>query len=83
MKLQQALIRLGRRMRAAAAEATYADRRATALACSYDRLLPHPDDAPADYGEFLLRTSGPLLHEPSARRRAAGHPCGLPAGGGR
>jgi hypothetical protein len=26
--------------------------------------------APADYAEFLLRTSGPLRHEPSAVERA-------------
>ena len=28
--------------------------------------------APDTYGEFLARTSGPLLHEPSARRRSRG-----------
>ena len=35
-----------------------------------DRFVENPDAAPATYGEFLARTSGALLHEPSARKRA-------------
>ena len=30
------------------------------------------DQAPASYAEFLLRTSGTSVHEPSAARRARG-----------
>jgi len=36
-----------------------------------DRYLPDADQAPDDYQEFLFRTSGPLVREPSARRRLA------------
>jgi hypothetical protein len=39
---------------------------------AYDLHLPKPDAAPETYAEFLLRTGGPLLREPSARRRLAG-----------
>ena len=35
-----------------------------------DRYAAHPDAAPDTYSEFLARTSGMLLHEPSARKRA-------------
>ena len=35
-----------------------------------DRYVPHPGAAPDTYDEFLTRTSGVLLHEPSARKRA-------------
>ncbi|HET9974224.1 MAG TPA: hypothetical protein VFQ68_38735 [Streptosporangiaceae bacterium] len=34
--------------------------------------LDNRDKAPADYAEFLFRTSGALLHEPGAARRANG-----------
>ena len=34
-----------------------------------DRYVEHPDAAPDTYDEFLARTSGALLREPSARRR--------------
>jgi hypothetical protein len=37
-----------------------------------DRYVAHPGAAPGTYDEFLARTSGPLLHEPSARRRNRG-----------
>jgi hypothetical protein len=37
-----------------------------------DRYVANPGAAPATYDEFLARTSGPLLHEPSARRRSRG-----------
>ncbi len=35
------------------------------------RYLPDSGQAPDDYAEFLFRTSGSLIHEPSARRRLA------------
>jgi hypothetical protein len=34
-----------------------------------DRYVENPDAAPDTYHEFLARTSGMLLHEPSARKR--------------
>ena len=37
-----------------------------------DRFLPDSGQAPDDYAEFLFRTSGSLVHEPSARQRLAG-----------
>jgi hypothetical protein len=37
-----------------------------------DRYVADPDAAPATYDEFLARTVGLLLHEPSARRRSRG-----------
>ena len=37
-----------------------------------DRYVANPGAAPDTYDEFLARTSGPLLHEPSARRRNRG-----------
>jgi hypothetical protein len=35
-----------------------------------DRYVRNPDVAPDTYAEFLSRTSGVLLHEPTARKRA-------------
>lgn len=34
-----------------------------------DRYVENPGAAPETYDEFLARTSGMLLHEPSARKR--------------
>src|SRR5580693_805312 len=49
-----------------------------------DRYVADPGAAPDTYDEFLARTSGPLLHEPSARRRSRGASrAGGPAGLGR
>jgi hypothetical protein len=35
-----------------------------------DRYIERPHAAPDTYDEFLARTSGALLHEPSARKRS-------------
>jgi hypothetical protein len=51
-------------------EMNYAQRRMTALRLSLDLYVLEPDEAPATYHEFLTRSSGSLLHEPSASRRA-------------
>jgi hypothetical protein len=40
------------------------------LRTATDRYAANPDAAPETYQEFLGRTSGVLLHEPSARKRA-------------
>jgi hypothetical protein len=53
------------------AECHRAQWRCTVLALAPDRQLDNPDQAPQTYAEFLFRTSAPLLHEPSARDRAA------------
>lgn len=58
------------RIAATIAEMNEAQRRMAMLRMAPDRHLINPDDAPATYDEFLARTSGPLLHEPPASRRA-------------
>jgi hypothetical protein len=66
------LLRLARWLAAAVAECNEAQRRLSYRARSYDQYLTHPDVPPATYAEFLLRTSGPLRREPSARQRVSG-----------
>ena len=51
-------------------EMNEAQRLTLVLRTSTDRYLKNPDAAPDTYGEFLARTSGALLHEPPARKRA-------------
>jgi hypothetical protein len=63
---------LGRRLANFVAECNYAQRRATALQSSPDRYMFQPGEAPDTYGAFLFRTSGPLVHEPSAAQRSSG-----------
>jgi hypothetical protein len=67
-----ALGRFGQRVAAIIAECNYAQRRSTVLRMAPDTYLAGRDNAPADYTEFLFRTSGALLHEPAAGRRANG-----------
>jgi len=52
--------------------ANQAQRRLTVLAGAADRWAPDRGKVPDTFSEFMFRTSGPLLHEPSARRRARG-----------
>jgi hypothetical protein len=40
------------------------------LRTATDRYTANPGAAPDTYQEFLARTSGALLHEPPARKRA-------------
>ena len=61
---------LARRVRAVVAECNYAQRRVAELRACPDRYLLEPDGAPDTYQAFLFRTSGPLLHEPSATERS-------------
>ena len=71
---------LARRIAGIVAECNYAQRRVTTLRTAPDAYLTKGDDAyltkgdkaPDDYAEFLFRTSGTLLREPDARRRALG-----------
>jgi len=68
-----ALSRLGQRVAAVIAECNYAQRRAIIWRTNPETYLASRDYAPEDYAEFLFRTSGALLHEPAAVRRANGH----------
>lgn len=65
---------VARRISQIISECNAAQRTLTIRRLAYDSALPEPDAAPATYAEFLLRTSGPLFHEPSARQRLAGRP---------
>jgi hypothetical protein len=56
------------------AECNYAQRRLSELRLHPDRYALGGDKAPASYGEFLFRSSGPPWWEPSARERADGAP---------
>jgi hypothetical protein len=61
---------LAGKIAATVAEMNYAQRRMMVLRGSPDRYLIRSNEAAATYGEFLARTSGPLLHEPPASRRS-------------
>jgi len=63
------LRRVARRVAAVVAEMNEAQRRMTVLRTAQDRYLTNSNEPPATYAEFLARTSGVLLHEPSADRR--------------
>ncbi len=63
---------LARRIAGFFAECNYAQRRLTILRTAPDAYLTARNTAPDDYAEFLFRTSGALLREPDARRRAHG-----------
>jgi hypothetical protein len=70
------LARFGRRVADIVAECNYAQRRMLALRTAPDLYLADRDHAPADYAEFLFRTSSEMLHEPTAYGRAHGRPAG-------
>jgi hypothetical protein len=69
-QLTELIGRLARAIWGVVAEWNYATRRMTELAVAPDRYVLNPERAPATYAEFLFRTSGVLVHEPSARARA-------------
>jgi len=71
-RLTTALARFGRRVADIIAECNYAQRRLTTMMTAPDRYLTDRDRAPDDYAEFLFRTSGALLREPTAGHRAHG-----------
>ncbi len=70
--------RLASRIAATIAEMNEAQRRMAALRFSQDRYLLRPDEGPDDYNEFLARTCGPRVREPSASERAARGQRGCP-----
>jgi hypothetical protein len=53
-------------------ELDYWQRRSAIFSLAPDRYLAHPDRAPDTFSEFMARTSGPLLREPSCKARLAG-----------
>lgn len=63
------LRRLAGRVKAAVSEMDYAQRRMLEVRLALDSYMLEPDEPPANYQEFLARTSGLLLHEPTARQR--------------
>jgi hypothetical protein len=67
--MSRVLRALARRVGAVVTECNYAQRRITVLQSSPDHYLVAPGQAPDTYQEFLLRTAGPLHHEPSAAAR--------------
>jgi hypothetical protein len=66
------LRRLVSSIAAGVAEANEAQRRIAVLRTAQDPYLLKPDEPPDSYAEFLARTSGVLLREPSARNRGIG-----------
>jgi len=50
-------------------EINEAQRLMLVLHTAMDRYIENPGAAPDTYDEFLIRTSGVLLHEPPARKR--------------
>jgi hypothetical protein len=64
-----ALRRTASRLAATVREMNEAQRRMIILRTAQDRYMDRPDTPPDTYAEFLARTSGVLLHEPSAACR--------------
>jgi hypothetical protein len=64
--------RFARRVARVLDDMRYAQYRMTVLLCSPDRFVMDRDRAPRDFAEFMFRTSGPLLREPSEDSRAHG-----------
>jgi hypothetical protein len=67
--MKTTMLRMASRVADAVHEAQEAQRLMFALRNATDRHIANPDAAPDTYQEFLARTSGPLLHEASARKR--------------
>ncbi len=66
------LTRLFRRLAAIYAEVDYAQHRLDAIRTNADPYQTGAGTMPETYSEFLFRTSGVLLREPAADRRARG-----------
>jgi hypothetical protein len=63
--------RMAARVASAVREMNEAQRRMIELRRTADWLFVDPSMPPNTYAEFLMSTSGPLRHEPSAAKRAA------------
>ena len=72
-RIAAALLRAARRFGSVMAEMHRDQQRLAKIYQSIDRYIPNSDAPPQTYSEFLARTRGALLHEPSARARLAGH----------
>jgi len=66
------LARTVRRVAGVFADIQYAQHKLDAIRMNPDSYSPGGDKAPELYADFLFRTSGALLHEPTADRRARG-----------
>jgi hypothetical protein len=69
---QSPIERITRTLAGIVEECNYAQRRLLELRMDPQRYVFAGPNAPDSYLEFLMRTSRPLRHEPSARERAAG-----------
>ena len=67
--MRTTVLRVAGKLADAAREMHEAQRLMLALRFATDRYIENPGAAPGTYDEFLARTSGPLLHEPPARKR--------------
>ncbi len=72
----RALRRMTRRLVQFLKELDYWQRRTAVLSLAPDRYLMNPNKAPDTYQEFLARTYGPLIREPSFKARLAGRRVG-------
>jgi hypothetical protein len=72
VRLGRGLARLAVGLMQLVRELNYWQRRSAVLALAPDRHLAHPERAPDTFCEFMARTTGPLLREPSCRARLAG-----------
>jgi hypothetical protein len=70
------VIRIGkgifRKIASVIAECQSAQRRLDALRTGPDLYAVKPNSGPDSFAEFMFRTSGALMHEPSARERRRG-----------
>lgn len=69
--MMTAVRRVAGKMAGAVREMHEAQRLMLVLQTATDRYVANPGAAPDTYQEFLARTSGVLLHEPPARKRAS------------
>ena len=67
--MNRSMRRVASKVADAVHEMNEAQRLMLALRTAMDRYVETPGAAPDTYAEFLARTSGVLLHEPSARKR--------------
>jgi hypothetical protein len=67
--MKTAVRRVAGRVADTVREMNEAQRLMLQLRTSTERYVENPGAAPDTYDEFLLRTSGVLVHEPPARRR--------------
>jgi hypothetical protein len=71
--LPSGLRRVARKIASVVAECNWAQRRLGELRMDPEGYVLSPDNtAPDTYADFLLRTSGTLRHEPTARERSEG-----------